>query len=130
MMGAPCGCALPCAVPCLGLADSIAIYSSICMPASERSHFYRMFVFPRVDDLPHDHAYQRWEWASQTGRPVEHSNQASELNTCATAWRSLKDILYRKRMERQLLQARGLAAGPEQPPDEDDVRSSPRVGLR
>ena len=36
--------------------------------------------------------------------------------------RSLKDILYRKRMERQLLQARGLAAGPERPPDEDDVR--------
>ncbi|KAK9827377.1 hypothetical protein WJX81_003907 [Elliptochloris bilobata] len=33
---------------------------------------------------------------------------------------SLKDILYRKRMERQLLQARGLAAGPERPPDEDD----------
>ena len=39
--------------------------------------------------------------------------------------RSLKDILYRKRMERQLLQARGLAAGPERPPDEDDVRGAP-----
>jgi len=42
--------------------------------------------------------------------------------------RSLKDILYRKRMERQLLQARGLAAGPERPPDEDDVRG-PGHGL-
>ena len=33
-----------------------------------------------------------------------------------SARRSLKDILYRKRMERQLLQARGLASGPERRP--------------
>ena len=45
-----------------------------------------------------------------------------------SARRSLKDILYRKRMERQLLQARGLASGPERPPDEDDVRA-PHAGL-
>jgi len=30
-------------------------------------------------------------------------------------------------MERQLLQARGLAAGPERPPDEDDVRGPGHV---
>ena len=32
---------------------------------------------------------------------------------------SLRDMLYRRRMERQLAQARGLAPGPERPPDED-----------
>ena len=38
--------------------------------------------------------------------------------------RSLRDMLYRRRMERQLAQARGLAPGPERPPDED-VRTAP-----
>ena len=32
--------------------------------------------------------------------------------------RSLKDILYRKRMERELLRAKGLLKGAEKPPDE------------
>jgi translation initiation factor 3 subunit G len=31
---------------------------------------------------------------------------------------SLKDILYRKRMERELLRAKGLLKGAEKPPDE------------
>ena len=31
---------------------------------------------------------------------------------------SLKDILYRKRMERELLRAKGLLQGAEKPPDE------------
>ena len=34
--------------------------------------------------------------------------------------RSLKDILYKKRMERQLAAARGLGPMGERPPDEDD----------
>ncbi len=33
--------------------------------------------------------------------------------------RSLKDILYKKRMERQLAAARGLGPMGERPPDED-----------
>lgn len=33
---------------------------------------------------------------------------------------SLKDMLYKKRMERQLLAAKGLIAAPERPPDEDE----------
>ena len=32
---------------------------------------------------------------------------------------SLRDMLYKKRMERQLLAAKGLIAAPERPPDED-----------
>lgn len=31
---------------------------------------------------------------------------------------SLRDMLYKKRMERQLLAAKGLIAAPERPPDE------------
>jgi hypothetical protein len=31
---------------------------------------------------------------------------------------SLKDILYRKRMERELLRAKGLLKGAEKPPEE------------
>jgi translation initiation factor 3 subunit G len=31
---------------------------------------------------------------------------------------SLRDMLYKKRMERQLLAAQGLIAAPERPPDE------------
>jgi len=33
--------------------------------------------------------------------------------------RSLKDMLYRRRMERQLAAARGMGPGGEKPPDED-----------
>ena len=32
---------------------------------------------------------------------------------------SLRDMLYKKRMERQLLAAKGLIAGPERPPGEE-----------
>lgn len=35
---------------------------------------------------------------------------------------SLKDMLYKKRMERQLAQARGQLGAPELPPMDDDVR--------
>ena len=37
----------------------------------------------------------------------------------AVCTRSLRDMLYRRRMERQLAQARGQMPGPERPPDED-----------
>ena len=39
-----------------------------------------------------------------------------DLNTHCLC--SLKDILYRKRMERELLRAKGLLQGAEKPPDE------------
>lgn len=37
---------------------------------------------------------------------------------------SLRDMLYKKRMERQLLAAKGLIAAPERPPDEDGPSGS------
>lgn len=45
---------------------------------------------------------------------------------------SLRDMLYKKRMERQLLAAKGLIAGPERPPGEDDDRPSglPSAGAK
>ena len=41
---------------------------------------------------------------------------------------SLRDMLYKKRMERQLLAAKGLISAPERPPDEVRARGSVRVG--
>lgn len=42
---------------------------------------------------------------------------------------SLRDMLYKKRMERQLLAAKGLIAAPERPPDEDGHGGSlPQAG--
>ena len=41
------------------------------------------------------------------------------LRVGACAGCSLKDILYKKRMERQLAAARGLGPMGERPPDED-----------
>ena len=41
------------------------------------------------------------------------------LNPRVASPRSLKDILYKKRMERQLAAARGLGPMGERPPDED-----------
>ena len=40
---------------------------------------------------------------------------------------SLKDMLYKRRMERQLAAARGEASMPEKPPDEDYVSTSPKA---
>ncbi len=42
--------------------------------------------------------------------------------------RSLKDILYRKRMERELLRAKGLLKGAEKPPEEDGPGGSGKPG--
>ena len=38
---------------------------------------------------------------------------------------SLKDLLYKRRMERQLAAARGLISGPELPPEEDGPAAPP-----
>ena len=43
---------------------------------------------------------------------------------------SLRDMLYKKRMERQLLAAKGLIAGPERPPGEEVRRARLRQGGR
>jgi translation initiation factor 3 subunit G len=44
---------------------------------------------------------------------------------------SLRDMLYKKRMERQLLAAKGLIAAPERPPEEGDGGSSlPTAGTK
>ena len=42
---------------------------------------------------------------------------------------SLRDMLYKKRMERQLLAAKGLIAAPERPPDEVGRRRRGAEGL-
>merc|ERR1711920_762371 len=41
---------------------------------------------------------------------------------------SLRDLLYKKRMERQLMAARGLIDAPEKPPGEDDVMGGTSKG--
>ena len=60
--------------------------------------------------------------------PTESHGRAQELSLISNSFSpfslsfsvgSLKDLLYKRRMERQLAAARGLIAGPELPPDED-----------
>lgn len=64
-------------------------------------------------------------------KATSKEKQAQDLQTImatqdkAAISGSLKDILYKKRMERELLRAKGLLKAAEKPPDEDGKPSSP-----
>lgn len=66
-------------------------------------------------------AFERLRPQKQT---QEDKNKAADFQSAmassdkAVIVGSLRDMLYKKRMERQLLAAKGLLAAPERPPDE------------
>jgi len=57
--------------------------------------------------------------ASNEEKKVEDLQAALMSNDKTKVVGSLRDVLYKKRMERQLLAAKGLIDAPEKPPDED-----------
>lgn len=69
-----------------------------------------------VEDIPFERVRQR---QTQEEKKAQDLKDALAQPDKAAASQSIKDLLYKKRMERQLLLARGLIDAPERPPDED-----------
>lgn len=71
------------------------------------------------EEIPFERARQ----ARQTTEERKASDMKSVLQGAdkSAIVGSLKDLLYKRRMERQLAAARGLISGPELPPMEDDL---------
>lgn len=80
-------------------------------------------------------SHSTWKQQYRTCSP-----KATCSTTCHSTWMraelpsgccSLRDMLYRRRMERQLAQARGLMSGEgKMPPPEDGEVSTPAASLR
>ncbi|KAI8474169.1 MAG: eukaryotic translation initiation factor [Monoraphidium minutum] len=70
--------------------------------------------------------------ATQQEKKFTDMQQAMQTADKSTIVGSLKDMLYKRRMERELLRAKGLLADAEKPPDEDGkpsgLPSAPKPG--
>lgn len=68
------------------------------------------------EDIPFERVRQR---QTQEEKKAQDLKDALAQPDKAAASQSIKDLLYKRRMERQLLLARGLIDAPEKPPEED-----------
>eukprot|EP00879_Flechtneria_rotunda_P022689 GHRR01023962.1.p1 GENE.GHRR01023962.1~~GHRR01023962.1.p1 ORF type:complete len:228 (+),score=93.62 GHRR01023962.1:265-948(+) len=70
-----------------------------------------------VEDIP----FERIRPAKATAQEKKFTDMQAALQSAdkQTIVGSLKDVLYKKRMERELLRAKGLLAEAEKPPEED-----------
>jgi translation initiation factor 3 subunit G len=75
-----------------------------------------------IEEIP----FERIRPAKATAqeKKVTDLQQALASQDKASVVGSLKDVLYKKRMERELLRAKGLLAAAEKPPEEDGKPSS------
>lgn len=84
-----------------------------------------------VEDIPFERVRQS-KATSQERKVTDVQSLLTGSNDKQSISVSLKDILYRKRMERELLRAKGLLKGPEKAPDEDGPpgggKSEPMLG--
>lgn len=69
------------------------------------------------EDIPFERVRQR---QTQEEKKAQDLKDALAQPDKAAASQSIKDLLYKRRMERQLMLARGLIDQPEKPPGEDD----------
>eukprot|EP00199_Chlamydomonas_sp_CCMP681_P002787 CAMPEP_0119106964 /NCGR_PEP_ID=MMETSP1180-20130426/7835_1 /TAXON_ID=3052 ORGANISM="Chlamydomonas cf sp, Strain CCMP681" /NCGR_SAMPLE_ID=MMETSP1180 /ASSEMBLY_ACC=CAM_ASM_000741 /LENGTH=309 /DNA_ID=CAMNT_0007092379 /DNA_START=21 /DNA_END=950 /DNA_ORIENTATION=- len=77
-----------------------------------------------------DIAFDRVRQQKQTQQEKKQTQaidfqQAMQANDKQAVSGSIKDILYKKRMERELLRAKGLLSAAERPPDEDGAPPPP-----
>ena len=85
-----------------------------------------LFIHLGTALLPPWHVY----WIAQMAVCCPLLPQHTEEARCHHIWCSLRDMLYRRRMERQLAQARGLMSGEGKlPPPEDGEVSFSEAGL-
>ncbi|GAX84055.1 hypothetical protein CEUSTIGMA_g11479.t1 [Chlamydomonas eustigma] len=70
-----------------------------------------------IEDIPFEKVRQSKSTSQE--KKVDLQNILNNTNDKQMIAGSLKDILYRKRMERELLRAKGLLKGAEKPPEED-----------
>jgi hypothetical protein len=75
------------------------------------------------EDIP----FERVRQAKQTQQEKKFTDMQTAMASAdkSTIVGSLKDMLYKRRMERELLRAKGLLADAERPPDEDGAPGKP-----
>ena len=81
-----------------------------------------------VEEIPFERVRQSKATSQEKKQVTDVQSLLSGSNDKQLISGSLKDILYRKRMERELLRAKGLLSAAEKPPDEDGASGGGPTG--
>ncbi|KAK9917525.1 hypothetical protein WJX75_005305 [Coccomyxa subellipsoidea] len=85
----------------------------------------------QAEDIPFERVQKTRQTTEEKRAEKEDLRSALQGSDKSAVVGSLRDMLYRRRMERQLALARGQIAAPERPPDEDsDASTLPQAGSK